>query len=81
MFPSLKAPQMVAVLKRKPLRYRVDRQEGSHRKMRSEAGYPELLFSFHDRVTLGPGAVKKILCKDVGLSEENALKHLARRLK
>jgi len=72
-FPSLKASELLAVLMRKPLNYQVERQRGSHRKLTSPAGYPDLWFSFHDGVTVPPGAVKKILTKDVGLSEQDAL--------
>lgn len=72
MFPSLKAKQMLALLKRKPLEYRVVEQVGSHRKLESPNGYPPLGFSFHDKATLPRGLVRKILIKDVGLSEEDA---------
>lgn len=58
---------------RKPLEYRVERQRGSHRTLRSAAGFPDVRFSFHEGVTVPPGAVKKILIKDVGLSEQEAL--------
>lgn len=39
-------------------------------------GYPSLTFSFHDSATIPPGLVRKILIKDVGLTEEEALKLL-----
>lgn len=67
---------MLAVLCREPLNYEVVRQSGSHRTLRSEAGYPELRFSFHDRATLAPGVVRKILTKDVGLGQDEALRLL-----
>lgn len=76
MFPSIKARRLLAVLMREPLCYEVDRREGSHRTLKSARGYPELRFSFHDRVSLAPGMVRKILIKDVGLSEDEALKLL-----
>lgn len=72
-FPSLKAGQLLAVLMRAPLNYRITRQRGSHRRLESSAGYPPLSFSYHEGATVPPGAVKKILTKDVGLSEEDAL--------
>lgn len=72
-FPSLKSQQLMAVLKREPLKYEVVRQRGSHRKLESPNGYPPLGFSFHDGVTIGPGAVKKVLTGDVGLGTEEAL--------
>lgn len=63
------------MLKRAPLRYgSVGRgSPGSHTRLTSTAGYPDLIFSFHDGQTLSPGLVRKILVKDVGLSEEEAL--------
>jgi predicted RNA binding protein YcfA (HicA-like mRNA interferase family) len=73
MFPSLKARQLLAILRRKPLSYRVVRRRGSHRTLRSLAGYPELRFSFHDGATVAPGLVRKILTEGVGLTEREAL--------
>ncbi len=75
-FPSLKARWLLAILARSPLDYRVVRQRGSHRHLRSSAGHPDLLFSFHDRVTIPPEAVRKILVRDVGLTEDEALQLL-----
>jgi predicted RNA binding protein YcfA (HicA-like mRNA interferase family) len=72
-FPSLKAQRLLAVLKREPLAYEVVRQKGSHRTMRSPNGYGQLLFSYHEGATVPPGAVRKIMVKDVGLDEETAL--------
>jgi predicted RNA binding protein YcfA (HicA-like mRNA interferase family) len=67
-FPSLKAPQLLAVLRREPLRYQVVRRRGSHRFMRSARGYPPILFAYHDRATVSPESVRKMLVRDVGLS-------------
>lgn len=72
-FPSLKAAQLLAVLTRKPLEYVVIRQAGSHRTLESPNGYPRLGFAFHDGATVPPGAVRKILTRDVGLDEQTAL--------
>jgi predicted RNA binding protein YcfA (HicA-like mRNA interferase family) len=72
-FPSLKAKALLALLRRPPLSYEISRQKGSHRVLDAD-GYPRLGFSFHDGVSVPPGVVKKILVKDVGLSEEQALK-------
>jgi predicted RNA binding protein YcfA (HicA-like mRNA interferase family) len=63
---------MLNVLMGSALQYEVNRQRGSHRKLVSRAGYPALTFSAHDRETLGPVLVRKILMGDVGLSEEKA---------
>jgi predicted RNA binding protein YcfA (HicA-like mRNA interferase family) len=71
-FPSLKAKKMLAILQREPLGYEIKRQKGSHRKLESRNGYPPLGFSFHDRVTIPPGLVRKILVQDVGLTLEEA---------
>jgi predicted RNA binding protein YcfA (HicA-like mRNA interferase family) len=74
-FPSMKARELLAVLMREPLNYEIVRQRGSHRRLKAP-GRPPLTFAFHDRATVGPGLVRKVLCQDVGLSEEDALKVL-----
>ncbi|MEK6252034.1 MAG: type II toxin-antitoxin system HicA family toxin [Actinomycetota bacterium] len=73
-FPSLKARALLRVLTREPLGYRIVRQ-GSHRRMEAP-GRPPITFSFHDRQTIRPVTVKRILCDQVGLSEDEALKLL-----
>lgn len=72
-FPSMKARELRRVLGRQPLNYTRSRQTGSHVTLASTSGYPELRFAFHDNQTLPPGLVRKILTKDVGLVEEEAL--------
>ncbi len=72
-FPSLRGRQLIRLLSREPLAYRVVRQTGSHRRLESDNGYAPLIFAFDNRVTISPGMVKKILTKDVGLSIEDAL--------
>lgn len=74
MFPSLKARDLLSILLRAPFEYRVVRQSGSHRRLESSRGFPPLTFSFHDGDTIPPGLVRKTLCKDIGLTEEEALK-------
>jgi predicted RNA binding protein YcfA (HicA-like mRNA interferase family) len=74
-FPSMKARDLLAVLQREPLSYEIIRQRGSHRRLRAP-GRPPLTFAFHDRATVSPGLVRKVLCRDVGLAEEEALKLL-----
>jgi predicted RNA binding protein YcfA (HicA-like mRNA interferase family) len=71
-FPSLKARQFLALLRRKPLRYRVVAQQGSHRKLESDSGYPPIGLSYHDKDTVPPGVVRKYLLEYIGLSEEEA---------
>jgi predicted RNA binding protein YcfA (HicA-like mRNA interferase family) len=73
-FPSMKARQLLVVLTRPPLRYRVVRQTGSHRQLRSAAGYPPLTFAWHDKATIAPGAVRDVLVEDVGLLVQEALR-------
>lgn len=77
-FPSLKANKLLRALCREPLGYRITHTGSSHRRLTSEAGYPPLLFAFHDRQTIAPGLVRKILCKDVGLDQATALGILGR---
>jgi len=69
----MRARDLLRAIMREPLKYYVHTQEGSHRKMKSAAGYPDLLFSFHDAQTLAPGLVRKVLVKDVGLTPEQAI--------
>ncbi len=74
-FPSMKAKQLLAILERRPLGYRVTRQSGSHRRMES-AAYPPLIFAFHDKATIPAGLVRKILVRNVRLAEDEARKLL-----
>jgi len=65
-------------LARKPLSYREDpdrSRSGSHTTLVSE-DYPDLHLAFHSGADLPPGLVRKVLTRDVGLSEEDALMHL-----
>jgi predicted RNA binding protein YcfA (HicA-like mRNA interferase family) len=71
-FPSMKAKRLLAVLERQPLGYEVVRRSGSHRRLKSPH-HPPLTFAFHDRATIPAGLVRKVLVKDVGLDEEEAL--------
>lgn len=69
----MKAPALLAILKRKPLLYRTTRQVGSHRWLQSSEGHPPLLFYWHDGVELPGWVVKKVLVTKVGLTEKEAL--------
>jgi len=71
----MKARDLLAVLTREPLSYEIVRQRGSHRRLKA-ANRPPITFDFHDRATVGPAAVRKVLCKDVGLDADEALKLL-----
>jgi predicted RNA binding protein YcfA (HicA-like mRNA interferase family) len=72
-FPSMKARELLAVLMRESSDYEIARQRGSHRRLKA-LGRPSLTFAFHDGATVGPGLVRKVLCRDVGLSKHEALK-------
>ena len=74
-FPSMKARDLLAVLMREPLSYEITRRSGSHRRLKAP-GRPPLTFAFHEGATVAPGLVKKILCRDIGLSEDEALRLL-----
>jgi len=62
----------MALLQREPLGYEIARQRGSHRKLRSRNGFPDIGFSFHASATVPPGLVRKVLVGEVGLSEDEA---------
>jgi len=70
-FPSLEERALLAVLCREPLGYRIVRQAGSHRRLEAR-DLPPLTLAFHDRATIAPGVVRKILVDDVGLTEQEA---------
>jgi len=70
-FPSLKAQQLLRILIRKPLGYRVARQKGSHRWLEAD-GRPPINFAWHDGATVPPGAVRALLMAKIGLTEEEA---------
>jgi len=74
-FPSLKARQLLRILCAEPLNYEVSRQSGSHRRLTAD-GYPSLTWAFHDRRTLAPGEVRRVLVVHVGLAEDHALRLL-----
>ena len=70
-YPSLKAKQMLTILTKEPLAYRVARQSGSHRTLESPEG-PRLVFAFHDKASIPPGLVRSLLEKKVGLTPDQA---------
>ena len=73
--PSMKGRELLAVLTREPLSYEIVRQRGSYRRLKAP-GRPPITFAFHDRAEVAPGLVRKILCRDVGLGEDEALRLL-----
>lgn len=76
-FPSMKGRSLERILLKAPLNYQVARQSGSHRRLVSP-DRPPLTFSYHDGDTVPPGVVRKILVKDVGLTESEALELLGK---
>lgn len=70
---------MFAILARAPLQYERERmgerarQEGSHVWLQSPNGYRRLLVWWHDQADLPPWIVRKVLVKQAGLSEDEAL--------
>jgi predicted RNA binding protein YcfA (HicA-like mRNA interferase family) len=69
-FRSMGARELYRLLERE-LDYQVDRQTGSHRTMKAP-GRPTLHLAFHDRQSIPPGLVRKVLVRDVGLSVDEA---------
>ncbi|KFJ02678.1 type II toxin-antitoxin system HicA family toxin [Bifidobacterium thermacidophilum] len=66
-YPSMRSSDLLRILAH--LGYIEDRRVGSHRRLKAN-GRPDLTFAFHDGQTVPPGLVRKILAKDVGLSED-----------
>jgi predicted RNA binding protein YcfA (HicA-like mRNA interferase family) len=66
-WPSTRARTALAALLR--LGWAVKRQTGSH-KILSRAGWPDLVFAFHDRDEIGPKMLARI-AKNSGLRPED----------
>lgn len=66
----MKARELRRILGRAPLNYRAARSPGGSHRTLTAPGRPDLLWSFHDGQTLAPGLVRKILKRDVGLTDE-----------
>jgi predicted RNA binding protein YcfA (HicA-like mRNA interferase family) len=71
----MKANELLAILMKNPLNYRIMRIRGSHRTLVSNER-PRILFSYHASEELSGFKVKKILINGVGLSESEALEVL-----
>lgn len=74
-FPTTKARDLLNILLRKPLNYRIMRTRGSHRILISP-GKPRVVYSYHDSEELSGHMVRKILVNGVGLKESEALEVL-----
>ena len=68
----MRTKELIKCLCRYPLCYKIIRQRGSHRTLKSEH-YPVLRISYHDSVEISGFRVKKILTEDVGLTEIMAI--------
>jgi len=66
-WPSTKANQVFAALM--SIGWQIKRQSGSHRTL-SRAGWPDFVFSFHDREEIGPRMLARI-AKHTGLKPED----------
>ena len=67
-WPSTKARQALAVLFRSG--WRIKRQSGTSHRILERAGWPDVLFAYHDKVRLGPTAMK-VLSRKTGLSHKD----------
>ena len=67
-WPSTKAKQALAALLR--IGWRIKRQSGTSHWILERQGWPDFLFAYHDRVTLGPTAMRA-LARKTGLRREN----------
>ncbi|MBI3210007.1 MAG: type II toxin-antitoxin system HicA family toxin [Candidatus Solibacter usitatus] len=67
-WPSTKAKRALAAVLR--IGWRIKRQGGTSHRILERPGWPDLLFAYHDRVTLGPGAMR-VLAKKTGLTPDD----------
>jgi predicted RNA binding protein YcfA (HicA-like mRNA interferase family) len=67
-WPSTKAKRALAALLR--IGWTIKRQSGTSHRILARPGWPDVLFAYHDRVTLGPTAMK-VLAKKTGLKPED----------
>lgn len=70
-WPSLTGWQLRRALERRLPGYRTVRQQGPHRRLEAE-GRPPIVCSIHDLHVIRPRTVKRILCGQAGLSDEDA---------
>lgn len=66
-WPSIKAKQLLAALQN--IGWEVKRVTGSHRVL-SRPGFPDYVFSFHDREEIGPRMLARV-AKRTGLKPED----------
>lgn len=70
-FPSMKSRDLLGVLNREPLAYRIDRQKGSHMRLVSDNGYPPLTFASHAGAEL-PATLGVMIAMKVVVPEAEA---------
>ena len=66
-WPAAKARRVLAALLR--LGWQIKRESGSHRTL-SRAGWPDVVFAFHDTEEIGPRMLAR-LAKHTGLTPED----------
>jgi len=66
--PSTKAKRALSALLR--IGWRIKRQGGTSHRILARTGWPDVLFAYHDRATLGPVAMK-VLAKKTGLERKD----------
>ena len=71
-FPSLKSKQFLKILMREPLNYSIVRIVGSHKTL-SSVTFPTISYSFHQNKEISGHVVKRILMKNIGLTQQQAL--------
>lgn len=67
-WPSTKAPKALAALLR--IGWTIKRQRGTSHRILARPSWPDVLFAYHDRVTLGPSAMK-VLAKKTGMTPQD----------
>jgi predicted RNA binding protein YcfA (HicA-like mRNA interferase family) len=67
-WPSTKARAVLAALLR--IGWTIKRHRGTSHRILARDGWPDALFAYHDKVTLGPAAMR-VLAKKTGLTPED----------
>lgn len=75
-FPRVKCRQLIAVLEQ--LGYVLDRQKGSHRHF-TAPGRARITISHADGDDVAPGLSRKVLTREAGLTEDEAIRLLRGR--
>ncbi len=67
-WPSTRAPQVLAALLR--IGWTIKRQSGTSHRVLNRVGWPDYVFSFHDREEIGPKMLARV-AKHTGLTPED----------